>query len=71
MTHCGESPRRHLGRERVHDEVADERVVHRVAVVRAPEVRVAVVDLEVPTFSVMSFIRFSSGGSGIATCPSG
>ena len=36
-----------LRRERVHDVVADERIVDRVAVVAAPEVRVAVVDLEV------------------------
>ena len=36
-----------LGGERVHDVVADERVVDRVAVVAAAEVRVAVVDLHV------------------------
>src|SRR5437868_13424589 len=36
-----------LRRERVHDEVADERVVHRLAVVAAAEVLVAIVDLEV------------------------
>src|SRR4029079_10523065 len=36
-----------LGRKIVEDVVADERVEHRVAVVRAAEVRVAVVDLKV------------------------
>ena len=36
-----------LGREGIHEQVADERVVHRVAVVGAAEVLVAVVDLEV------------------------
>jgi hypothetical protein len=36
-----------LGREGIHEQVADERVEHRVAVVRAAEMLVAIVDLHV------------------------
>jgi hypothetical protein len=52
--------RSNLGREVIEDVVADERIEHRVAVVGAAEVRVAVVDLEVPDSRVVYFMMLLS-----------